>query len=71
MASAGGTFDLVSRILGALPLVNRFLARLRVECLLQQHLEWPDPQRKIPAARLLMALIRNLVLCRVPLYSMA
>jgi len=71
MPSPGDAFDLVSRSLGALPIVNRFLVRLRIEPLLQRYLETPDPKRKIPAARLLMALIRNLVLCRVPLYSMA
>jgi transposase len=71
MPTPGDAFDLVSRSVGALPVVNRFLARLRIESLLHRHLESPHPKRKIPAAQLLMALIRNLVLCRVPLYSMA
>lgn len=71
MPSTGGAFDLNSHFLGALPIVNRFLARLQVESLLQCRLEPPDPRRKIPAAQVLMALLRNLVVSRVPLYSMA
>lgn len=71
MATPADAFDLISRSLGALPIVNRFLTRLRIESLLYRHLEPADPKCKIPAARVLMALIRNLVVCRVPLYSMA
>lgn len=71
MPAPDGAFDLISRSVGALPIVNRFLVRLRVESLLQRHLETAGPKRKIPAGQLLLALTRNLILCRVPLYSMA
>ncbi len=71
MPQTGEAFDLVSRSLGALPIVNRFLARLQLESLLQCRLEPPDPRCKIPAHQLLLVLLRNLVVSRVPLYSLA
>jgi len=71
MPSVDRGFDLTYRFVGALPLVNRFLARLRIASLFERQLPPPDPRRKIPAAQVLMTLIRNLVVCRVPLYSMA
>ena len=71
MSQMRGAFDLGSRVLGALPIVNRFLSRLQVESLLQCRLELPDPRRKISAPQTLMVLLRNLVVARVPLYSVA
>jgi transposase len=71
MPAENGSFDLASRFVGALPIINRFLYRLRIESMLQCRLEVSDVRCKIPAARVLMALLRNLIVSRVPLYSMA
>ena len=71
MPAENGSFDLVSRFVGALPIINRFLYRLCIESMLQCRLEVSDVRCKIPAARVLMALLRNLIVSRVPLYSMA
>jgi len=64
-------FQLVSRYLGALPLVNHFLQRLRLEPLLSAQLTPPDRRCKISTTKVLLVLLRNLVVCRTPLYSLS
>jgi len=59
MANAG-PFELESRCLGALPIVNRVLARLRFEELLEDHLPSPDARTKLPDAHALGVLVCNL-----------
>jgi len=61
-------FELDSKFVGALPIVNENLRRLRFDELLQKHLPPPDPRCKITPAEALGVLERNLVLARVPLY---
>jgi transposase len=51
--------------------VNHFLARLRVEALLDRFLPPPDVRAKMPERRALGVLVRNLVVNRMPLYSVA
>jgi hypothetical protein len=63
-------FTLRSHTIGALPLVNHVLRRLRVDALLQQHLPPPAPHAPLPASVTLGVLVRNLVLARVPLYGL-
>jgi len=62
-------FDLESKFLGALPIVNQFLVRLQIEVLLDKRLPAPDPRSKVPPALVLMALLRSLILSKSPLYS--
>ena len=62
---------LVSKSLGALPIVNHFLERLQIERLFIQRLPVPDSRVAIPPVVVLMTLLRSLILCRMPLYSVS
>ena len=62
---------LVSHFLGAMPIVNHFFERLQVERLFTQRLPPPDPRSAIPPVAVLMTLLRSLILCRMPLYSVS
>jgi len=63
-------FTLDTRQVGALPLVNRILERLRFDALLECRLARPHPRAKVPAREALGVLVRNLVLVREPLYAL-
>ena len=65
-----GSFELDTKTIGALPLVNHLLDRLRFEHFLGKHLSPPDPRSKLAPLKTLGLLLRNLVLARVPLYSL-
>ena len=64
-------FQLDSWTVGALPIVNRFLDRLRVSDLLAAYLEEPDPRCAIAPQKVLLLLLRNLIMDRHPLYSLS
>jgi transposase len=64
-------FQLVSRYLGALPLMNHFLERLGLEKLLNSRLLPPDGRCRISTTKVLLVLLRNLVVSRSPLYSLS
>jgi transposase len=68
--TSAGPFELESQLIGALPLVNHFLRRLHLEAWLEKHLPRPDRRTRLPAVQGLGLLLRNLVLARVPLYSL-
>lgn len=63
-------FDLDSQQIGALPLVNHVLERLRIEPLLDRFLARPHPRARISPRQALGILVRNLALARVPLYAL-
>jgi len=63
-------FTLLSHTVGALPLVNHLLRRLRFAEFLARHLPPPDPRAQLPPLTVLGVLTRNLVLARVPLYGL-
>ena len=63
-------FTLDTRQVGALPLVNRILERLRFDALLECRLARPHPRAKVPAREALGVLVCNLVLVREPLYAL-
>jgi hypothetical protein len=63
-------FELESHVVGAFPLVNHFLKRLRFEQMLRKHLPPQDPRALLPTGTALGFLLRNLVLAHVPLYSL-
>jgi hypothetical protein len=54
---------------GALPILNRVLGRLRLESFLQEYLPPEDKRVKVPAAKALLVLVRNLLVSREPLYG--
>jgi len=64
-----GRQRLRSEKIGALPIINHFLKRLRLEEWLQQHLPPEDKRVKIPASKALLVLVRNLLISREPLYG--
>lgn len=54
---------------GALPIINHFLKRLKLGVLLQQHLPPDDPRVELPTTRALLVLVRNLLVSREPMYG--
>jgi transposase len=66
--SASSGFDLKSQEIGALPIVNHFLYRLKLKQLLLKHLPDPDGRMKLRPVDALGVLVRNLVVSRMPLY---
>jgi transposase len=68
-AQPQGPFELVSRTLGAAPIVRRFCERLGLEALLERYLPAGDRCTLSPA-RAIMVLICNLAISREPLYGL-
>ena len=62
-------FELHSQLLGPLPIINRFLDRLGVDTLLERALE-ADPRSRMPPAKALGVVLRNLIEQRRPLYAL-
>jgi len=62
-------FDLDSKYVGVLPIVNHFLRRLRFGRLIEKYLPPPDKRAKMDPAQALGVLVRNLIIGRTPLYS--
>lgn len=54
---------------GALPIVNLVLERMRLESFLEAYLPRPDPRSKITTQQGLLVLVRNYLLCREPIYG--
>ena len=61
---------LSSRTVGALPIVNRLLRRMRLEEFLLAYLPKDDPRTKLPTAKGLIVLLKNLLFSREPLYGL-
>ena len=66
--SESSDFDLQSLEIGALPIVNHFLDRLKFSELLIEHLPVSSVQAKLKPVDGLGILVRNLILSREPLY---
>ena len=64
------SLELESRTIGALPIVNEFLRRLGIESLLDEYVPSRSNQ-KLSYAGTILALIRNVVISRNPLYKIA
>src|SRR6516164_5909420 len=58
-----------SRRVAALPILNRFLERLRLRQFLYDHLPHEDRRTRVPTATGLLVLLRNLLISREPLYG--
>ncbi len=56
--------------IGALPILNHFFQRMHLEDILETHVPHKDRRRKLPVARGLLVLIKNLLLSREPLYGL-
>lgn len=68
--SPRGPFELHSQALGALPIVCRFLERMRVAMLLERYLAPLDARVALAPARVIGVLVRNLCVCHEPLYRL-
>jgi len=64
-------FELTTQRLGALPIIDRFLARIGLRALLERHLPAGDERVMLPAAVAIGVLVRNLCVAREPLYGLA
>ena len=62
------SLELESRTIGALPIINEFLRRLGIEALLDEYVPSRSNQ-KLSHARTILALVRNVVVSRNPLYK--
>jgi len=60
---------LTSCRVAALPVLDRFLQRLRLEDFLRDHLPREDRRARVPTATALLALLKNLPTSREPLYG--
>jgi transposase len=56
---------------GALPLVNRLLERMRLREILAEHLPADDPRTELATVSALLVLVRNVLLSRQPVYGVA
>ena len=58
-----------SRRVGALPILNGFLKRLRIEHFLSSHVPREDRRSRVSTTAALLLLARNLLVSREPLYG--
>jgi transposase len=65
-----GRQTLRSEKIGALPILNHFIERLRLPQWLRECLPPEDKRVKVPADKALLVLLRNLLISREPLYGM-
>ncbi|MFO7907168.1 MAG: IS1634 family transposase [Pirellulaceae bacterium] len=68
-ARAGGQ-TLRTWTVGAVPLVNQLLERIRLEEFLRQHLPKDGRRMAVPTSRCLLLLLRNVLLSREPIYGL-
>ena len=63
------TLELRSYEVGALPLLNWLLERMRLREILTEQLPPDDPRTEVPTVTALLVLVRNVVISRAPLYG--
>src|SRR6266516_3068521 len=63
--------NLVSKALGPLPIITRFLERLRLDRFLDQFVPCDDRRLKLAPAVGLGLLLRNVLVARQPLYGLS
>ena len=64
-----GNVELRSYDIGALPLINHILDKMRLEQFLGEQLPPDDPRAELPTAQGLMVMVRNVLLSRQPIYG--
>ena len=60
-----------SYTVGAMPMINHVLRRLKLGEILERHLPAQDGRTKIPTAAGLLLLVRNVLISREPIYGVA
>lgn len=68
-SARAGHQELRSFTVGALPIINHLLRRMRLEEFFQEALPSEDPRCRLPTATGLLVLLRNLLVSREPLYG--
>jgi len=66
-----GNVELRSYDVGALPLINHILEKMRLEEFLSERLPPDDPRAELPTAQGLMVMVRNVLVSRQPIYGVA
>ncbi len=69
--SGTAEFELRSEALGALPIINHFLARIGLGGLLDRHLPADDARLRLAPAVVIGLVVRNLIVSHRPLYALA
>lgn len=64
-----GNVELHSYEVGALPLINQILDKMRLEQFLSERLPPDDPRAELPTAQGLMVMVRNVLVSRQPIYG--
>ena len=64
-----GNVELRSYDVGALPLINHILDKMRLEKFLSERLPPDDPRAELPTAQGLMVMVRNVLVSRQPIYG--
>jgi transposase len=62
---------LVTHAVGAMPILQRLLRRMRLHDFLQQHLPPEDGRTKVATPRVILLLLNNLLVSRAPVYGVA
>ncbi len=62
---------ILTHSIGALPIINRLLKRMRLEKFLERHLPPEDNRTKVDTPRVVLLLLRNLLVSREPMYGVA
>lgn len=65
----GEGLELRSYDVGALPLLNRIVARMQLQRILDEHLPKDDARTELPTVTALLVLFANLLLAREPVYG--
>ena len=64
-----GNLELRSYDVGALPLINHILEKMRLEEFLSERLPPDDPRAELPTAQGLLVMVRNVLVSRQPIYG--
>lgn len=67
--AATGETRLRSYVVGAVPIITRFLRRLKLSEILERHLPPTDERTKVPTSAAILLLVQNVLLSREPIYG--
>lgn len=62
---------ILTHSIGALPIINRLLSRMRLQEFLQRHLPPEDDRTKVDTPRVVLLLLKNLLVSREPVYGVS
>lgn len=68
---AVGPFELVTEVLGALPIVNHFLARIGLDEVVDRYLPANDARLRLDPAVVIGVVVRNLIIDHRPVYALS